>query len=182
VRHGYSLNLLARAAKKDLLSDTDFFQLRADAKWIHALGERQRLILRGTAGTSWVGDFDALPPDLRFFAGGDRSIRGYGYQAIGPRREVVNRNGEIKQQVVGGEQLLVGSAEIEHYFKPKWGVAAFVDAGDAFSDTDFKLKVGAGVGLRWRSPLGMVRVDVGVPLRDRHANGVQLHLVIGPDL
>ena len=60
--------------------------------------------------------------------------------------------------------------------------STFVDAGDAFSGTDFKLKLGTGVGLRWLSPVGMVRLDLGVPVGDEHAHGVQLHLVIGPDL
>ena len=182
VRHGYSLNFVARVAKKDVLSDTDFAQVAADAKWIHALADNQRLILRGSLGTSWVSDFDALPPDLRFFAGGDRSIRGYGYQAIGPRRDILNRHGDIKSQVIGGKSLVVYSTEYEYYFKPKWGVAAFVDTGDAFSGTDFKLKVGAGFGLRWLSPVGMVRVDLGTPIGDKYAHGVELHLVIGPDL
>lgn len=84
VRRGYSINLLARTAAQGLLSDTNFVQLRGDVKWIRALKPRQRLILRGTVGTSWVDQFDKLPPDLRFFAGGDRSIRGYGYQTVGP--------------------------------------------------------------------------------------------------
>ena len=119
-------------------------------------------------------DFSKLPPQLRFFAGGDRSIRGYAYQAIGPR----NSYG----LVVGGKRLLVGSATIEHYFTRDWGMAAFVDSGDAFNGTDFHARTGAGVGLRWRSPVGMVRVDVGVPINDPYYHGAQLHIVIGPDL
>ena len=182
VHHGYSLNFVARVAKKDVLSDTDFAQVAADAKWIHAFGDHQRLILRGSLGTSWVSNFDSLPPDLRFFAGGDRSIRGYAYQAIGPRRDIVTRHGETKAQVIGGKSLAVYSTEYEYYFKPKWGVATFVDTGDAFSGTDFKLKVGTGIGLRWLSPVGMVRVDVAKPIGDKYAHGFELHLVIGPDL
>lgn len=182
VRKGYSLSLLGRAAKADLLSDTDFAQVRADAKWVRGIGDHQRFIARGTFGTSWVNDFDALPPDLRFFAGGDRSIRGYGYQAIGPRETVADKDNNEKDQVIGGKSLVVASAEYEYYFKPKWGVATFVDAGDAFSGTGFAAKVGAGIGLRWLSPVGMVRLDVAAPVGDRHADGVQLHLVIGPDL
>lgn len=182
VRKGYSLSLLGRAAKADLLSDTDFAQVRVDAKWVRGIGEHQRFIVRGTFGTSWVNNFDALPPDLRFFAGGDRSIRGYGYQAIGPRQTVADKHGNEKDQVIGGKSLIVASAEYEYYFKPKWGIATFVDAGDAFSGTGFASKVGTGIGLRWLSPVGMVRLDVATPVSDRHADGIQLHLVIGPDL
>jgi len=175
VRDGYALTVIGRASP-GLLSDTRFEQARADAKWIHGIGESQRLIVRGTLGATEVGDFDKLPPQLRFFAGGDRTIRGYSFQTIGPEDE----NG----LVLGGQDLVVASAEYEYYFKPNWGIATFVDAGDAFSGfANFKTRVGAGVGLRWRSPVGMVRVDLGVPVHDPYgASGVQLHVVIGPDL
>jgi len=171
VRKGYSINLIARAGPG---IDTRFAQALADVTWIHAIGRDNRLILRGNAGITSVADFSKLPPQLRFFAGGDRSIRGYAYQAIGPR----NSYG----LVVGGERLLVGSATIEHYFTRNWGMAAFVDSGDAFNGTDFHARTGAGIGLRWRSPVGMVRVDVGVPINNPYYHGAQLHIVIGPDL
>ncbi|MGH8212369.1 MAG: autotransporter assembly complex protein TamA, partial [Rhodanobacteraceae bacterium] len=144
VRRGWSLNLIGRAGPG---IDTRFAQVLADFKWIHALGRRDRLIVRGDAGATTVGDFGQLPPELRFFAGGDRSIRGYGYQAIGPRNSY--------ERVIGGTRLLVGSVEVEHYFTRDWGVAAFVDSGDAFDGTAFHAQTGAGLGVRWRSPVGM---------------------------
>ena len=175
VRKGYSVVLDARAAPGPG-SSTRFAQARIDAKWIHGIGYRQRLILRAALGASTVGDFDKLPPTLRFFAGGDRSIRGYSYETIGPR----NTSG----LTIGGRDLAVGSAEYEYYFSRNWGIAAFVDAGDAFSGFgNFRTRIGTGLGLRWRSPVGMLRVDLGTPVNDpdgRH--GVELHLVIGPDL
>ena len=171
VRKGYSINLIARGGPG---IDTRFAQALADVTWIHAIGRSNRLILRGNAGITSVADFSKLPPQLRFFAGGDRSIRGYAYQAIGPR----NSYG----LVVGGERLLVGSDTLEHYFTRDWGIAAFVDSGDAFDGTDFHARTGAGLGLRWRSPVGMVRVDVGVPINNPYYHGAQLHIVIGPDL
>ena len=85
--------------------------------------------------------------------------------------------------VIGGRFLSVASAEYEYYFKPRWGIATFIDTGDAFSGFgDYRPKTGVGVGLRWRSPVGMVRVDLGVPVNDSNARGVALHVVIGPDL
>ena len=101
-------------------------------------------------------------------------MRGYGYQSIGPRND--------NDRVIGGPNLLVASAEVEHYFTHNWGMATFVDAGNAFSGTDYRPKIGAGLGLRWRSPVGMIRVDLGMPIRDDRASGIELHLVIGPDL
>ncbi|UGB38720.1 autotransporter assembly complex protein TamA [Frateuria soli] len=174
VRHGWSLSVYARSTAGSLLSDTRFSQLAADAKWINAFTRRDRLILRASAGITSTGDFSSLPPQLRFFAGGDRSVRGYGYQAIGPRNSF--------DRVIGGRNLLVASTEVEHYFTRNWGMAAFVDAGNAFNGTDYRPRLGAGLGVRWLSPVGMVRVDVGTPIHDEHAHGIQLHVVIGPDL
>jgi translocation and assembly module TamA len=174
VRRGWSLDVYARSTAGSLLSDTRFSQLAADAKWIRAFAGRNRLILRGSIGTTSTGDFSALPPQLRFFAGGDRSVRGYGYQAIGPRNSF--------DRVIGGRNLLVASTEVEHYFTRNWGMAAFVDAGNAFNGTDYRPRIGVGLGVRWLSPVGMIRVDVGVPVHDANAHGFQLHVVIGPDL
>ncbi len=173
--HGWSLVLAARSTAGGLLSDASFSQVTADAKWIRAFGakQRNRLILRGSAGYTWTNDFSALPPQLRFFAGGDRSVRGYGYQSIGPRNS--------SDRVIGGTSLLVASTEVEHYFTRNWGMAAFVDTGNAFSGTDYRPKIGAGLGLRWLSPVGLIRVDLGTPIHDARAHGIQLHLVIGPD-
>lgn len=175
VRRGWSLTFTARSTLGTLASDTHFSQVIADAKWIRAFNDaRDRLIIRGTAGATWVGDFSALPPQLRFFAGGDRSVRGYAYESIGPRNSY--------DRVIGGENLLVGSTEVEHYFTRNWGMAAFVDAGNAFTGTDYRPRIGTGLGVRWLSPVGMIRVDLGVPVHDSQEHGVQLHLVIGPDL
>jgi len=85
--------------------------------------------------------------------------------------------------VIGGKNLAVASAEYEYYFKPNWGIATFIDTGDAFNNFgDYRQKVGTGFGVRWRSPVGMVRVDLGFPVHDKNASGVELHIVIGPDL
>lgn len=174
VRSGWSLTLTARSTVGTLLSDTRFSTVMGDAKWIQSFWGRNRLILRGTAGKTWTGNFSDLPPQLRFFAGGDRSVRGYDFESIGPK----NAYG----RVIGGESLLVGSTEVEHYFTRNWGMAAFVDAGNAFTGTDYNPRIGAGLGVRWLSPVGMIRVDVGVPVHDKDEHGIHLHVVIGPDL
>jgi translocation and assembly module TamA len=140
---------------------------------ISQASDHGRLILRAAAGAMVVDNFDALPPELRFFAGGDRSVRGFDYQAIGE----TNSEGDV----IGGKYLTVMSGEYEHYFLDNWGAAVFVDAGDAYS-SDLDANVGAGVGLRWRSPVGLVRLDVAVPLVTDLEDGVRLHIVIGPDL
>ncbi|MHC1480898.1 autotransporter assembly complex protein TamA [Frateuria aurantia] len=174
VRHGWSLTFTARSTAGDALSSARFSQLMADAKWIYAFAGRNRLILRGTAAATDTNDFDALPPQLRFFAGGDRSVRGYAYQAIGP----LNASG----RVIGGRNLLIASTEMEHYFTPHWGMAGFVDAGNAFNGLDYRPQLGTGLGVRWLSPVGMIRVDIGTPIHSIYGHGVELHVNIGPDL
>lgn len=170
---GYQLLYGVRVAAESLLSDTSFVQLRAEAKWLQQLGDDGRVILRAAAGGMVVDDFDALPPELRFFAGGDRSIRGFDYQEIG------DFNAEGK--VIGGEYQALASAEYEHYFLPKWGAAVFVDAGDAFTQ-QFDTNVGAGIGVRWKSPVGLVRLDIARPVVSDFDDSWRIHLVIGPDL
>lgn len=174
VRNGWSLTFSARSTVGGLLSNAAFSQVTADGKWIDSFWGNNRLILRSSAGVTWTNDFSSLPPQLRFFAGGDRSVRGYGYQSIGPK----NAYG----RVIGGKNLLVGSSEVEHYFTKQWGMAAFVDAGNAFDGTDYRPKIGAGLGVRWLSPVGMIRVDVATPVHNPDEHGVELHVVIGPDL
>jgi translocation and assembly module TamA len=192
VRNGWSLTLAARASV--LTGSTDFAQVTADGKWIRGLGKHSRFIARGSLGATKVDDFDKLPPELRFFAGGDRSIRGYAYQTIGPplpadlvpealARCAADSHRDCQDLVIGGRNLAVASAEYEYYFKPNWGIATFIDTGDAFSTVnDYRQKVGVGIGARWRSPVGMVRVDLGFPVHDDENHGVELHIVIGPDL
>ena len=174
VRRGWSLGFDVRSTAGDLFSTARFSEITADAKWIRAFTRRDRLILRGSLGHVWTSDFSALPPQLRFFAGGDQSIRGYSFQAIGPQ----NSYG----RVIGGNSLVIASATVEHYFTPRWGIATFVDAGNAFDGTNVHPKIGTGVGVRWRSPVGLIRVDLGTPINDARHRGVELHLVIGPDL
>jgi translocation and assembly module TamA len=174
-RQGYVFDVGLRLASDTLVSDTNIAQTWSSITWLLPQGDKARVKLRGEVGAMTVGNFDALPPDLRFFAGGDRSIRGFDYHEIGE----VNERGII----IGGKYLATGSAEYEYYFLQNWGGAAFVDAGDAFSDT-FELNLSVGVGVRWRSPLGPVRLDVGFPIESAQPlqQSWRLHVLLGPDL
>jgi translocation and assembly module TamA len=174
-RKGYVTDFGVRLASDALLSDTQVAQTWGRLTWLLPQGERARIKLRGEVGAMTVGNFDALPPDLRFFAGGDRSVRGFDYHEIGE----VDENGIV----IGGKYLAVASAEYEYYFLEDWGAAVFVDAGDAFSDS-LSLNVGAGLGIRWRSPVGPIRVDFGFPVKSNLPvqSGWRLHIQLGPDL
>ena len=170
---GYSLLYGLRVASEALLSDTTLIQVRAEGKGLTQVGERGRFITRAALGAMAVDKFDALPPELRFFAGGDRSLRGFDYQQIGE----TNAAGGV----IGGEYLVSASAEYEHYFHEHWGAAVFVDAGDAFTSR-FDANVAAGVGVRWKSPVGLVRLDVAHPVVTDLEKEWRIHVVIGPDL
>jgi translocation and assembly module TamA len=152
---------------------------RADfrGKWIAALPWEARVIVRGRAGAMIRNeDLDRLPLSMRFFAGGDNSVRGYDYESLGPR----NALGEL----TGGDRVLEASVEYEHPVAPSWSVAAFVDAGNAFVGAQVGARRGAGIGARWFTPIGPVRIDVAWPL-DVPAgadSGPRLHISLGPDL
>lgn len=169
-RQGWSLSAEARATPGG--GDAAFAQFKAEAKLLMPHGDN-RWLARLTLGALWTDDFDAMPPQLRFFAGGDRSLRGFGYQTLGPPNALGN--------VGGGKYLAVGSFEYEKHLFGEFGVAGFVDAGNAFSAGDFEIAAGVGVGLRWRSPVGLVRVDLAQPVAGE-GDGLRLHLTIGPEL
>ena len=100
-------------------------------------------------------------------------IRGYGYETIGP----VDDQGEV----TGGSHLTVLSPEADYLILKNCGIAAFVDTGSAFNGTDIDLQTGIGIGVRWYSPLGPIRVDVAHPLDDPDTD-YRFHITLGTDL
>lgn len=171
-RAGVSGSLLLRAAREGLGSDASFEQVHARASWFHGLGRRDRLILRGEIGHTFTGALVDMPPSLRFYAGGDRSIRGYNDREVGPR---------LGRFALGAKNVLTASAEAEHYFTDQWGMAAFVDSGSAFDGSVPDWHTGVGLGVRWRSPVGPVRIDIGRGL-DQPDSPFTLDLSIGTEL
>jgi translocation and assembly module TamA len=171
--HGYRILVDLRGAHETLFSDTSFLQLRLFSKFIQGVGKSGRFILRGEGGTSLVRKFEEIPASVRFFAGGDQSVRGYAYHSLGP----VDENGDV----VGGKHLLVGSVEYEHLLYGKWSVALFYDIGNAFDSISTSYKRGTGLGVRWRTPIGPIRLDLASAL-SKPGNPLRIHLTIGPDL
>jgi len=172
VLDGVRFDIGLRGASESLVSDTGFTQLRGNVKFITSLSPRDRIIMRGGFGTTETDDFDDIPSSIRFYAGGSNSVRGYAYQSLGPTDD----DGEA----IGGRYLLQGSVEYEHYFNEKWGYALFYDIGNAIDDLNDDLERGAGFGLRWKSPVGPVRVDLANSISDDEE--WRLHINIGPDL
>lgn len=170
---GLRLLLDVRGTHPALISNAQFLQVRAQAKFVHKIFGAGRILLRGDVGATRFGAIRTLPTSARFFAGGDQSVRGYAYNTLAPR----NAAG----QIVGGEQLLVGSVEYEQRFADKWSTALFYDAGNAMNNWQEDLKEGAGFGIRWRSPIGPIRFDLAWALSEPGAPK-RLHITVGPDL
>ena len=170
---GHRINLDLRGASDSLGSDTSFLQLTATAKWLRSLSDKTRIIMRGRLGATLKESLTELPVSVRFFTGGDRSVRGYDYESLGP----VDINGVV----IGGGSLLEASFEIDRAIARDWSIAAFVDTGSAFNDFDPRFSTGVGIGIRWYSPVGPVRLDFAHPLDDPDRD-FRLHISLGPDL
>ncbi len=173
---GWSLLGRVSGSPETLGSDFSFLQLYGRAKYIQAFAGG-RFLLRTEAGTTQVGEFSRLPASVRFFAGGDASVRGYSYKSLGPMGQS-RITGE--DMVIGGRHLLVNSVEYDYRFMQNWALAAFYDQGNAFDGGEYNLKRGVGAGVRWLSPIGPLRIDIARALDDRR--GWKLHLSMGPDL
>lgn len=156
-------------------SDVDFVVLEAQHALVKAFADRHRIVLRSRIGWIETDDFDKVPPDLRFFAGGDRSVRGYKYESISPEDE----NGDL----TGAEKLITASVEYQYRVTGDWWGAVFFDIGQAVHDFDDQdLKKGVGVGVRWNSPLGPIKLDIATPVGDPSESGVQFYIGLGPEL
>ncbi len=176
-RSGEFLRLEFRGAMEGVGSNLSFWQTHLRSALIRPVRARDRVILRGELGytdadTKEVlgATFNQMPEYYEFRTGGDRTVRGYEYESLFP-----------SQSITGGKHLLVGSVEYEYALFGDWALAAFYDTGDAFNDFGaLDLKQGVGVGARWRSPVGMVRLDVAVPLEET-GDAFRIHFTIGPE-
>jgi translocation and assembly module TamA len=172
---GHRSNVQLRGAVEGLISDTSFLQIYGNTKWVFGLWPGGRLLARAEAGFTAIDELDTLPATVRFFAGGDVSVRGYAYNSLGPTDPL--------GAVIGGSNLLVGSVEIDQQIAGNWAIAAFVDSGNAYDKIkDFDPATGVGAGIRWFSPLGPIRIDIAVPLEKDAPDDYRLHITLGPDL
>ncbi|WP_020561261.1 autotransporter assembly complex protein TamA [Thiofilum flexile] len=170
---GWQLAAELQGAKKGLLSDQSLIQGKVSGKYLKTLESKNKVILQGALGTTYTDDLTTTPKSLRFFAGGQNSVRGYDYQSLGTK--------DANDVVIGGKHLLTGGVEFEKPVRDKFSLAAFVDAGNAFEDwSNYDIKWGVGLGARYQSPIGPIRVDVAVP-KDNF-NDFHFYFSLGPDL
>ncbi|WP_229263466.1 autotransporter assembly complex protein TamA [Duganella dendranthematis] len=148
---GYALNAQVGGALLPILTDEAFVRGYARGVLYMPLSVNTNAVFRGELGALGSRDKTGVPAVYQFRAGGDQSVRGYGYQELGV---------PVDGAITGGRYLATASAEYQYWFKPQYGAAVFYDAGNA-GDTFSALhpKSGYGVGARWKSPVGPINVD-----------------------
>lgn len=188
--NGWRLKYEADFGSKALLSDQDIFQFKASGKHIKSIRSGGRLLSRFDIGSTVVDGYSELPQSLRFYSGGQNTVRGYGFHDLGEIGEVRNTDtGELDKDInIGGKHLLNLSLEYQHPINDEWDAAVFIDAGNAFNRWDsYSMNIGVGIGVRWKSPIGPVRIDVGFPEDNNNFPDIDfvhpsVYLSVGSDL
>ena len=166
-RRGYFGNLTAGGAPGKLAT-TSFGRFTGTANLLVPLSRRDDLLVRGEGGVVVARRREGIPSQYLFRTGGDQTVRGYAFESLGVQRG---------DAVVGGRYMAWGSVELTHWRSEGWGLAAFVDAGNAWdAGTTIKPAVGEGIGARFRTPIGPVRIDVAY---GEETNAWRLHFSVG---
>jgi translocation and assembly module TamA len=147
-------------------SDASYLRFYSRAERVWPITGPWYVRLRGELGTSWVNDFSELPASQRFFAGGDRSVRGFALDELSPPAEQGPSQTGSSSKGVGGEHKVVASVEIERDLPRNLRVAAFYDTGNAFNDWSAPLEYSVGIGIRWRLPMLLIGIDVAQALSE----------------
>jgi len=171
--NGYRIQFDTKLAKEGVGSDTNLLYGTVLLKGLTTVWDNHRFLGRVQFGGSATNGYKSIPPSLRFFAGGDQSVRGYDYQTLSPENSEGDR--------IGGRYMVAGSVEYQYSIAEKWRIATFVDQGNSFNKLELpNLNNGVGVGVRWVSPVGPIRVDLAHAMNDD--GGIRLHFSMGPEL
>lgn len=157
-RDGSVIEVRIGGGNKQLLSDQSFLRTYFRHQYWHPVGKRDVLFLRGEAGYTFTDSRFGIPQEYLFRAGGIQSVRGYAFQSLGVREG---------QAIVGGTAMATGTIEYNHWLTREWGAAVFTDVGGAADSLHrLDLAVGYGGGIRWRSPVGPLALDLARGHRD----------------
>lgn len=174
---GLRLNATVAPYLSALGSSVDMVSSRFDASTYFALDDRARFVIAGRLGFGSIigAGLADVPPNRRFFAGGGGSVRGFAYRSLSPT---------INGRPIGGRSLLEGSLEARIRVTDTIGVVPFIDAGAAFAESypDFNedIRVAAGLGLRYYTGIGPIRLDVALPLKKENGQrGYGVYIGVG---
>ena len=170
---GQAVSFQLMGGSKRVLSSIDFLKAVGKFRYLRAVSDRNTLISSLQYGAIHSNDNDRVPTSQRFFAGGDNTVRGFAFREISPRNS--------DDEAIGGRFLEVLSLEYDYRFRDLWSAAIFTDAGRAFNSFSAGYSVGAGVGIRWQSPVGPFRIDIATPISDNDTGSVRFHLSLGAD-
>lgn len=159
---------------KNIVSRARLARVMGRTAWIRSAGQNHRGLARFDFNANFVENIEDVPPSIRFFAGGDNTIRGYDYESISPT--------DASGALVGAKYMATTSLEYQYRVKGNWWLATFVDYGDAWSEDLPEGKTGAGVGVRWASPVGPVRLDFAWGLQSEPGDQFRFHFTLGPEL
>lgn len=176
INWGDKQTITTEFASESLLSDINMFRITAATKWVRSYNQH-RFLWRAELGGIVTNDFDQVPSSLRFFAGGDQSVRGFDYKSLSPFE--LDDDGE--EELTGGQYLAVASFEYSYPVAENWRAAAFVDAGNATEELFKDPAIGIGFGAIWNSPIGPVRLYLAKGKSD-FGTTRSFHISMGPSL
>ena len=166
-REGY-MAMAEVGGSPSALATRQFLRGIISGTWFIPVGRSGDLLLRGQAGRVLAESREGIPSTFLFRTGGDQTVRGYAFESLGVRQ------GEA---IVGGRRFVVASTEYIHWFGESWGIATFVDAGNAWDgDSELQAALGVGVGARFRTPIGPIRADIAY---GEQTGSLRLHFSVG---
>jgi len=178
---GFRQTYNIEGAHLDAGSDNSFFRVHGRWNYITTLKTNHRLVTRAELGAIYIDRDAQLAPSLRFYAGGDQSIRGFAYQSIGSTIPSSSDPDTAVPIVVGGTRLMVASIEYQYYLNNKWRLALFSDGGSVANKGEFEPVYSLGSGIHYISPVGAVKLDFahGVDGDDKNW---RVHINLGAEL
>lgn len=179
ITHGTYFRAGIQAGQEGFGSDIDIYKAVMESRLIRSSG-KHRFMVRAEAGAIETNNFTEVPASLRFYAGGDQSVRGFGYRDIAPEGTIFNpATGE--SEAAGAKYLAAVGLEYAYQVADNWRIAAFTDIGTATNEFEEDPAYGIGPGVHWLSPIGPVRLYIARGYSD-YENTWRFHFMLGPEL
>jgi len=180
IDNGLYFSSSIQAGSKSLLSDIDIVKATARSTWIYSI-DKHRFKLRGEAGAISTNDFERVPSTMRFFVGGDQTVRGFALNSISPFVDQVTEQ-DTTRILTGGKYLAAASIEYTYPIFENWRAAVFFDAGTATNDFEEDISRSTGFGFHWITPVGPVRFYFAFGQSEVDDSSFRFHFALGPEL